>query len=105
MGQSASKKAAKLRDAARRGDTEQARRLHAKGANLEAANSFGQTPLFITADNGHEATVRALAELGANARTMASWPFIAATKSGVNPRADGWSSGAASSARRASRPV
>jgi ankyrin repeat protein len=53
--------------AAHYGDVREVRRLLAEmGANVNAYNENGCTPVYAAAQKGHTATVRALAELGAN---------------------------------------
>ncbi len=52
--------------AARKGDLETVKTLIDKGAPLEAKTSYGQTPLYLAAMNGHEAVVRFLLDKGAS---------------------------------------
>lgn len=52
--------------AARKGDIAAVKSLLEKGASLEAASRYGQTPLFFAARNGHEELVKFLLTQGAN---------------------------------------
>ncbi len=54
-----------LLDAARKGDLAAVESLMAKGANIEAASPYGQTPLFFAARNGHTPVVKFLIGKGA----------------------------------------
>ncbi|RYE98787.1 MAG: hypothetical protein EOO41_01955, partial [Methanobacteriota archaeon] len=54
-----------LRAAAGNGDDLALRRLLCAGANREATNLYGVTPLYIACCNGHEACVRSLLDAGA----------------------------------------
>lgn len=54
-----------LLEAARKGDLASVQTLVAKGANIETASRYGQTPLFFAARNGHLPVVRFLLEKGA----------------------------------------
>ena len=55
-----------LLDASRKGDFASVKSLLEKGAALEAKTSYGQTPLYLAAMNGHEDVVKLLLEKGAN---------------------------------------
>jgi hypothetical protein len=46
-----------LLEAARRGDLAAVKSLIEKGSAIEAKTSYGQTPLYLAAMNGHEAVV------------------------------------------------
>ena len=55
-----------LFEAARSGKTEDVIELVRAGANLEAKDMYGRTPLMIAANNGNAEAVRALVKAGAN---------------------------------------
>jgi hypothetical protein len=52
--------------AARKGDLAVVKQMIEKGAAIETKTAYGQTPLFLSAMNGHEDVVRFLLEKGAN---------------------------------------
>lgn len=53
----------KLHDAAERGDTETCKRLFEAGAEVDAKDRFGQTPLHVAAKYGHTETCAMLSAL------------------------------------------
>jgi ankyrin repeat protein len=55
-----------LLTAARKGDLAVVKQLIEKGAAVETKTAYGQTPLFLSAMNGHEDVVRFLLEKGAS---------------------------------------
>ena len=55
-----------LLEAARKGDLATVKTLVEKGAAVETATSYGQTPLYLAAMNGHEDVVAFLLDKGAN---------------------------------------
>src|SRR5260370_28086245 len=55
-----------LLDAARQGDLPSVKALLEKGAALETKTSYGQTPLYLAAMNGHEDVVKVLLDKGAS---------------------------------------
>lgn len=69
---------AELFNAAKSGDTEAISRLIAAGANPNATNEEGQTPLHIAAFEGHLGAVQALIDAGADvdARDTMQWTPI-----------------------------
>ena len=62
---------AELLKAALRGDLPDLTRLIAAGANIDARNSFGHTPLMIAAARGHIEIARALFDAGADINALA----------------------------------
>lgn len=54
-----------LHDAARSGDSERAKALLSKGADVNAKGLYDQTPLFFAADRGHVEVVKVLLAAGA----------------------------------------
>jgi Ankyrin repeats (3 copies) len=56
-----------LLDAARKGDLAAVKSLVEKGASIETKTSYGQTPLYLAAMNGHDQVVQFLLEKGATA--------------------------------------
>ncbi|GAB1575906.1 ankyrin repeat domain-containing protein [Bordetella petrii] len=56
----------RLRQAAASGDAAQVRALLAQGADIEARDARGRTPLLIATHHGHAAAARALIEAGAD---------------------------------------
>ena len=54
-----------LLDAARKGDLSSVKSLLEKGAAVETKTSYGQTPLYLAAMNGHEEVVKLLLDRGA----------------------------------------
>jgi len=60
--------AAELHDAARQGDLAAVERLLAGGAQVEATDGGGATPLYVAASEGHAAVVARLLAAGGNAR-------------------------------------
>jgi len=60
--------AAELHDAARQGDLVAVERLLAGGAQVEATDSGGATPLYVAASEGHAAVVARLLAAGGNTR-------------------------------------
>ena len=76
---------ADLRNAAKEGNTEEVELLLDRGANIEAKNRWGQTPLLIAADWGKTETVERLLNRGANieAQDNDGWtPLMYAARSG-----------------------
>jgi cytochrome c len=67
--------AAELHDAARRGDLAAVERLLAGGAQVEATDGGGATPLYLAASEGHAAVVARLLAAGGDPRRPASGPF------------------------------
>ena len=87
MGLCKSKLTPQLLAAARSGDTEEVRNLHAAGVDLEAvtSKSGSERALFAAATNGHADTCRVLVELGANleaANVMGYTALTTAVKKG-----------------------
>ena len=67
--------AAELHDAARRGDLAAVEKLLAAGAQVDATDGSGATPLYLAAGEGHAAVAARLLAAGANPRHPASGPF------------------------------
>jgi cytochrome c len=67
--------AAELHDAARRGDLAAVERLLAAGAQVDATDGGGATPLYLAAGEGHAAVVARLLAAGGDPRRPASGPF------------------------------
>jgi len=67
--------AAELHDAARRGDLAAVERLLAAGAQLDATDGGGATPLYLASGEGHTAVVARLLAAGGDPRRPASGPF------------------------------
>ena len=57
---------AAIRDAARVGDLSAVRALVANGANPNAEDAYGRTPVYFAAFEGHANAIRALADCGAD---------------------------------------
>ena len=67
--------AAELHDAARRGDLAAVERLLAAGAQVDATDGGGATPLYLASGEGHTAVVARLLAAGGDPRRPASGPF------------------------------
>lgn len=67
--------AAELHDAARRGDLAAVERLLSDGAQVEATDGSGATPLYVAASEGHAAVVARLLAAGGDPRRQASGSF------------------------------
>ena len=63
--------------AARSGDLQRLKRLHAQGAPLDQLDHYGQTALMLTAARGHTEAARWLAECGCNLNHTAKYGFSA----------------------------
>ncbi len=62
-----------LRNAARRGDVSEVQALLASGVDVNAASSYGVTPMAMACDHGHAEVVRALLAAGADVNTKDSF--------------------------------
>jgi ankyrin repeat protein len=62
-----------LHDAVRRGDIETCRTLIAKGMDVNAKNTAGETPLLLAADCGHIGIAKLLLENGADVKIRGDW--------------------------------
>ena len=67
--------AAELHEAARRGDLAAVEKLLAAGAQVDAPDGGGATPLYLAAGEGHAAVVARMLAAGADARRPAMGPF------------------------------
>jgi ankyrin repeat protein len=72
-----------LHAAAANGDTADVRRLIAAGANLEARDVAGRTPLHVAAFKSHEGIVRILASAGADINALEGDAYDAVTIAAV----------------------
>ena len=59
--------------AVRNGETQTVQRLIAQGANINAAEKYGQTALMIAAELGHTEIARLLVEQGANIHPVSNY--------------------------------
>lgn len=69
--------------AAHEGDVETIRRLAAEGADLEARDGSGRTPLHVAAFASHDEALRALAEVGADMNALEHRAYDAVTIAAV----------------------
>jgi uncharacterized protein len=79
---------ADLLDAARQGDLEKVKSLLAAGANIDAKNKYGITPLFYAAWSGHAAIVQLLIEKGANIEIVDTFYRMPALGAAINKNND-----------------
>jgi ankyrin repeat protein len=63
--------------AARNGDLQRLKQLHAQGASLDQLDRYGQTALMLAAVRGHAEVARWLAECGANLNHTAKYGLSA----------------------------